>query len=169
MELGTNHKGALAETRIAAEALEQGVEVYRPVIEGGRYDLIFGFRDGRLVRVQCKWAPRHGDTVAVRGTTSVRAPGGGYRRRSYSPTEIDAVAAYCHELRRCYLVPAALICGRRTVSLRLGPCQNNQALGIHWAAQYEFGAIAQLGEHLHGMQGVVGSSPTSSISAVGTG
>ena len=25
-----------------------------------------------------------------------------------------------------------------------------------------FGAVAQLGEHLHGMQGVVGSNPTSS-------
>ena len=31
--------------------------LYRPVREGGRYDMIFALEE-RLVRVQCKWAPR---------------------------------------------------------------------------------------------------------------
>jgi hypothetical protein len=58
--LTTNQKGAIAEARIAAAAIESGADVYRPVVEGGRYDLIFGIAD-RLLRVQCKWAARYGE------------------------------------------------------------------------------------------------------------
>ena len=69
------------------------------------------------------------------------------------------------------IVAAAIKLGisSRTVSLRLGPTQNNQEKGINWAEQYEFGAtlgsrgaIAQLGERLLGMQKVAGSSPAGS-------
>jgi hypothetical protein len=37
---------------------------------------------------------------------------------TYSAAEIDAVAAYCPELDRCYLLPVALIAGRRAIYLR---------------------------------------------------
>jgi PD-(D/E)XK nuclease superfamily protein len=55
--------------------------------------------------------------------------------------------------------------------LRLAPRLNNQRLGINWAEDYAFearlggkqGAVAQLGERLHGMQEVTGSSPVGSI------
>jgi len=40
-ELTTNQKGAIAEMRIAAAAVELDIEVYRPVGEGGRCDLVF--------------------------------------------------------------------------------------------------------------------------------
>ncbi len=59
-ELTTNQKGAIAESAIVHEAIKLGIEVYRPVSEGGRFDLIFVLGD-RLVRVQCKWAPRRRD------------------------------------------------------------------------------------------------------------
>jgi hypothetical protein len=42
VELSTDQKGAIAELAIAHAALKLGVDVYRPVAEGGRYDLIFG-------------------------------------------------------------------------------------------------------------------------------
>src|SRR5439155_5561924 len=56
------------------------------------------------------------------------------------------------------------------IQLRLGPTANNQRHGINWAADYEFaaklggrpGAIAQLGERVHGMHEVAGSSPAGS-------
>jgi hypothetical protein len=50
----TDQKGGIAELAIATAAVRLGIEVYRPVIEGGRYDLILGL-GGRLIRVQCKW------------------------------------------------------------------------------------------------------------------
>ena len=78
-------------------------------------------------------------------------------------------AAYCRELDRCYLVPFDLFAGRTQISLRLGPCRNNQNLGINWAKDFEFaatlgprGAIAQLGERRRGTPKVAGSSPAGS-------
>jgi hypothetical protein len=59
-------------------------------------------------------------------------------------------------------LPIEKVAGRRTFSLRLMPAANNQRAAINFAGEYELGAIAQLGERLHGMQEVVGSSPTSS-------
>ena len=93
--------------------------------------------------------------------------------RAYTAEEIDALAAYCPDLGRCYLVPAARIDGRRGIQLRLDPTRNNQQLGVNWARDWEFaatlrrefGAIAQLGERLSGTQKVAGSSPAGSIAS----
>ena len=63
--LTPSRKGAAAEARVAAEALKLGFDVYRPVAEGGRYDLIVDVGH-RLVRVQCKWAAREGAVIKVR-------------------------------------------------------------------------------------------------------
>src|SRR5205809_686496 len=54
---------------------------------------------------------------------------------------------------------------------RLAPARNNQRIGVNWADDYDltrlnweaFGAIAQLGERLDGIQKVAGSSPAGSI------
>jgi hypothetical protein len=39
--LTTDQNGAIAELAVALEAARLGIEVYRPVQEGGRYDMIF--------------------------------------------------------------------------------------------------------------------------------
>jgi hypothetical protein len=40
MELTPYQQGAIAETKIVAAATELGIGVYKPVFEGGRFDLI---------------------------------------------------------------------------------------------------------------------------------
>jgi hypothetical protein len=159
----TNQKGAIAETAIAAEATRLGVEVYRPVAEGGRFDLIFAFVDGTLSRVQCKWANVCNGAVQVR-TYSARRAREGLRVRSYTLAEIDALAVFCPENTRCYYLPASMVAGRKMIHLRLAPARNNQAERLHWAAEYELGAIAQLGERSAGSRKVGGSNPPSSTS-----
>ncbi len=168
MEMTTGHKGAIAEAHITARAIELGIFVLRPVLEGLRYDLLFDV-DGRLLRIQCKWGRFQDDVIAVRTSTSRHTPAG-YVRTTYSANEIDAVAVYCHELHRCYLLPIKEVAGLSYVYLRLNPTRNNQQRLIRLAADYDLanmvrdpGAIAQLGERLAGSQKVVGSSPTSSI------
>jgi PD-(D/E)XK endonuclease len=164
----TNQKGAVAELAIALAAVKLGVEVYRPLAEGGRSDLIFEV-DGRLLRVQCKWASRRGEAVVVRCYSS-RRNRAGLLRRIYAAGEIDAFAAYCPELDRCYFLPYELFEGRTEINLRLTPTPNNQQLKVNWASSYEFeatlsgdpGAIAQLGERRRGTPKVTGSNPVGS-------
>ena len=154
--LTTNQKGAIAETAIAHEAIKLGIEVYRPVVEGGRFDLIFAFEDASLARVQCKYAPIYRGVIIVRCESS-RRTADGFRRRSYTADEIDALAAYCPQLETCYFLPIEFFEGRSHISLRLGPTRNSQRAGVNWAASYEFaatlgrvGAVAQLGERRAG-------------------
>ncbi|MEA2291851.1 MAG: hypothetical protein QOF17_871 [Solirubrobacteraceae bacterium] len=160
MEMTSGRKGAVAEAAIAAEATRLGFDVYRPIAEGGRYDLIIDVGK-RLLRTQCKWAMLHGEVVVVRIRTSRLTPRG-YVRTTYDATEIDGVAAYCAALRRCYWLPIDQFAGQGVVHLRLQPARNHQRQGLKWAAQYPLGAIAQLGERVTGRHEVVGSRPTSS-------
>jgi PD-(D/E)XK endonuclease len=155
-----SQKGAIAETAIAAAAVELGIGVYRPINEGERCDLIFNLHP-KLLRVQCKWATRRGAILAVRVSTCRLTPAG-YARTTYSSEEIDAVAAYSIDLRRCYLLPISMVGGKSYVHLRLSRSRNNQESRINWASDYELGAIAQLGERSAGSRKVAGSNPASS-------
>jgi hypothetical protein len=151
----TDQKGAIAEAAITLEALKLGVEVYRPVAEGGRFDMIL-LVGRRLVRVQCKWATRHGELVLVRCYSNRRARTG-LVRRLYTAQEIDAFAAYCLELDRCFFMPIERF-PTHEIRLRLSAPRNNQRRGINWADDYDFaatlathrGAVAQLGERVAG-------------------
>jgi prevent-host-death family protein len=160
--LTNGRKGAIAEARIAAEAVNLGFDVYRPVAEDGRYDLIVDVGH-RLLRAQCKWATRKDAVVRVRMRTSRLTPHG-YVRTTYDASEIDGVAAYCQDLERCFWLPIEEFTGRSDAHLRLSPPRNGQRGGLIWAEQYPFGAIAQLGERLTGSQEAGGSSPPSSTS-----
>ena len=161
-----NLKGALAEAKIAAAAIELGIPVLRPVAEHGRYDLAFEIAD-RILRVQCKWGGLdcRAGVIKVNLTSSWCSPGG-YVRTTYEPGEVDLFAVYCGELGRCYLIPAGPLAGRRAIWLRLSAPQNGQRACINLAADYEFpGAVAQLEERRAGSAQVGGSSPPSSTSS----
>ena len=166
--LTTDQKGNIAELAIAREAIALGIDVYRPIGEGGRYDGIIELH-GELWRIQCKWSPRKGDVIVLR-CYSCRRNRDGLVRRKYLPGEVDAFAAYCPEIDRCYFLPYSAFAGRSEVFLRLAPSKNNQAEGINWAKDYEFaatlgrpGAVAQLGERRRGTPKATGSSPVGSI------
>ena len=160
-ELSSTAKGAIAESMITAEAVRLGIDVYRPVTEGGRADLVFDFGD-RLARVQCKWGRLVGDVIVVRTATCRHSPTRGYVKTTYAEDEIDAFGVYCGELNRCYYVPITDRAGKTDLHLRLRPARNNQRVGVTMAADYQFGAVAQLGERRHGMAEVRGSIPLSS-------
>ena len=157
-------KGAIAEAAITMAAVELGFVVLRPLVEGRRYDLIID-TGPQLLRVQCKWAPRKGNVLVVHTSTRRYTPHG-YVSTTYGPNEIDGFGVYCHELNRCYYLPIDVAGGRSGLNLRLAPTANNQEAAINWAANYEFGAIAQLGERRAGSAKAAGSSPASSTSHV---
>jgi hypothetical protein len=134
MHWSADQKGSIAESAIVHAAIKLGLGVSKPLTDGDRYDLIFDLGD-RLDRVQCKWATRHGDVVRVR-CYSCRRTRDGLTKRGYSSDEIDAVAAYCSVIDRCYYFPIEWLDGRTTLQLRLGPTCNNQQSGINWADDF---------------------------------
>jgi hypothetical protein len=136
--LTPDQKGTVAELAIAFAASKLGVGVYRPLNDGERYDMILEIR-GRLLRVQCKSAARYADGVVIRCFSSRRARSG-LVRRLYTCAEVDAIAAYCLELDRCFLLPMSVLEGHPEVRLRLRPARNNQRLGIRWGDEFDFAA-----------------------------
>jgi prevent-host-death family protein len=156
-----NHKGNVAELAIAAEAAKLGIPVLKPLTEHERYDLVFEV-GGRLLRVQCKWAPRKGDVILVPSQGSWYSPGRGYVRTSYSPDEVDLIAAYCEELGACYVIPVKDFPGQTQFHLRLAPARNGQRAALHFADDFRLGAVAQLAERRRGTAEAGGSSPPSS-------
>ena len=90
---------------------------------------------------------------------SYHSPTRGYVLSTYSANEVDAVAAYCGDNERCYLIPIEIIDGQSSMNLRLAPTRNGQLAGVRMAADYELGAVAQLVERHGGTVEVVGSSP----------
>lgn len=165
MFVDSNAKGAIAEAEITVAAIRLGWAVLRPVNERARYDLAIDAGSGPL-RVQCKWARRRGDVIVVGVRTSRLTPTG-YVRTIYTADEIDAIGVFCPDVDRCYLIPATHLEGRGMLHLRLEPARNGQRGAVTMAARYEFGAIAQLGERLNGIQKVRGSIPRSSTNASG--
>ena len=137
--LTTDQKGAIAESAIIHEAIKLGIDVFKPLSDGERYDLIFDMHP-RLLRVQCKWAVRRGEVVVVRCFSCHRRRNVMVRRR-YTPEEVDAIAAYCADVNRCYLIPLDRLSSVSTVYLRLSPTRNNQRRGVVWADDFAFGRL----------------------------
>ena len=149
---------------IAFEAVKLGLDVYRPMSDGGRCDLILGF-GYELMRVQCKWAALHGSVLVVRCYT-FRRTGTGWKKTTYSREEVDVIGAYSMELDRCFLIPVEMVERRPTIQLRIAPALNNQKRRINWADDFDFeatlarhGAVAQLGERQSGTAGGQGFDP----------
>jgi hypothetical protein len=140
-DLTPSQKGAVAEAAITVAAIQLGLVVLRPLCEGGRYDLMFDL-ELALLRVQCKLASRRAGVLCVHLQTNRYTPRG-YVSTSYTPTEIDAVAAYSPHLNRCFLIPIAQVAGRSAIHLRVDPTRNNQAERIKWARDYEFAAVVR--------------------------
>ncbi len=135
LNLSSSRKGAVAEAEITAALIRLDFIVLRPLCEGDRYDVVVDI-GGRLLRLQCKWASRHGGVLTTRCSTSRHTPSG-YLISTYSADEIDAIAAYAPETDSCYLIPIQEVEGCKTISLRLAPTRNNQAEGVRWARDYE--------------------------------
>ena len=95
------------------------------------------------------------------GRTDRRGPDG-HIRSTYTAEEIDAIGAYCDELRECFLIPIDVAAGKSAMHLRLAPARNGQRAALNWAEQFRLGAVAQLAERRRGTAEARGSNPLSS-------
>src|SRR4051794_2984280 len=77
VEDNPNVKGNVAEAAVALEATKLGLEVYRPLTEHGRADMVLGI-GGQLFSVQCKWGAlsREDAVICVRLASRRHTPAG---------------------------------------------------------------------------------------------
>ena len=164
MTINPNHAGNIAEAGFVFHAIRAEIPVLLPATEHGAYDAALEI-GGRIVRVQIKSGALSADgRVVTAGLRRSRhTPNSGYVTSNYSADEVDAFGIYCPGLDRSFLIKMDATRGCGTVRLRLDQPRNGQRASVRFAADYEFpGAVAQLGEHLAGSEGVRGSSPLSS-------
>ena len=127
--LTPTQKGSIAEAVIAAEAVKAGVNVLRPMAEGGRYDLVFEI-NGRFVRVQCK----SGSVAATSSSfdADCRHTPRGYVRTTYDASEVDAIAIYCPTTG---LLSVPIETSRQREIRPTRPGENNQEFAITYAGR----------------------------------
>ena len=129
-------KGDLAELKVAADLIDRGCRISIPFGEDCDYDLIADY-DGRLHRVQVKYACSDGRVIPVRCFSQSLTQGKVRSIKRYTPETVDWIAVYDCTTERCFYCPSReLGRGRRQISLRLVPALNNQQSGIRDAEAY---------------------------------
>jgi hypothetical protein len=126
----------MAELAVAADLSARGYRIAIPYGEDSDYDLIVE-RDGLLERVQVKYVRSDGRIVQARCYSQSLTNGRVMQVKRYTGAMIDWLAIFEATSGRCFYVPASeLGDGRSTISLRLVPTANNQAVGVRNADDY---------------------------------
>jgi hypothetical protein len=133
----TKAKGDLAELRVASDLVAKGHRVAIPFGEDSDYDLIVD-RDGKLERVQVKYASSASGVIHVRCLSASLTNGKVRQKKLYTSASIDWIAVYDPSDDRCYYVPARMlgVDGRTRIHLRVSPARNRQQAGVHNARDY---------------------------------
>jgi hypothetical protein len=129
----TKKKGDIGVAVVMAEAVKRGYKVAVPLGEDWPVDLIIQ-RNGRLERIQCKYAMSNGAVLEARCRSS-----NNWSVVKYTPNDIDAIVVYDATTSKTYYVPATMLGpdGRNCISLRLVPTQNGQKKRILYARDFE--------------------------------
>ena len=130
-------KGDFAELKVACDLRRRGYLIAIPFGEESSYDLVVD-RDGRLERVQVKYADRGDRSVIEVPCYSQTVINGKVRSVTpYTAKCIDWLAVYDVKTDRCFYIPAReLGSGRTGFTLRFDPTLNGQRVGIRFAEEY---------------------------------
>jgi hypothetical protein len=131
----TTFKGEEAVQRVILRAIQVNVAASRPVLEGGRYDLVLDIA-GFLRKVQVKYAGQgaRGVVKVLVASTSCR----GKKGKVYADHEVDLIFAYSPATNKIYKLPPEVWRGKRVVHLRYEPTKNNQKRGLIDATKFEW-------------------------------
>jgi hypothetical protein len=130
-------KGDLAELRVAADLIARGCRLSFPFGEDHSYDLVADY-EGRLHRVQVKYARSDGSVVKVKCFSHSLTAGRIRATKHYTAKMVDWIAVYDLTTDCCYYVPAWMLGteGRSQLMLRLTPARNGQSHRIRRAEDY---------------------------------
>ena len=122
-------KGKIAEHIFISEFMKQGYQVFQPIDEWGKIDLIV-LKNGIFQRIQVKSRKPRNGSLQLRNRSSTT------NYRTDYDGAIDLFALYDAENGKGYLVPIGDF--EEYISLRIVPSRNNQSIGITRAETYSF-------------------------------
>lgn len=125
--------GEKTEAAILNHFIQKGIPVSVPWGNNQRYDLVIEYKDGKLLKAQCKTGTY--DKGVVSFATSSKS--GGKVRKDYFG-QIDCFLVYCAELNKVYLVSIHNLTNRNSMTLRVDPLKKfGPKNNIRWAKDYE--------------------------------
>ena len=124
------NKGTIAEFHVCADLVRQGWYVLLPYGENQRYDVV-AEKEGRFLRIQVKYVTPKDGRLNINCRSS-----NNWSTESYTPDQIDLIAAFNPQDHRVYYVPVSEI--RKTqMVLRLKPARNAQKKKIRYAKDFD--------------------------------
>ena len=129
----TKVKADIGLTKVISDLTVKGYVPCIPLSEHQSYDVVAVNGNGKIFRVQVKYA-----RLKKNGTVEVRfrrnwADSKGSHTKHYSEEEFDCYAIYCPEKDKVMYVPNAADCPK---AIRFEKTANNQALNVKWADDY---------------------------------
>lgn len=92
-----------AEANVIAQLVELGYEVFTPLRNNTRTDLVAQDPDGNLYKIQVRRGEKNGETVQST-TDDTRIDTNGTSAREYRDTRVDLTVLYCPEVNQCYCI-----------------------------------------------------------------
>ena len=129
----TKTKADVGLTKAIADLTSKGYVPCVPLSEHQPYDLVVVGRDGRMFKLQVKYAAlKRNGTVEVRFRRSW-ADRNGSHTRAYSVEEFDFYAVYCPQQDVVLYVPNDRDCPK---VIRFFESANRQERNVHWFREY---------------------------------
>lgn len=132
----SNWKGQIAVSKAQVRAMELGYFPSVPIMDC-RYDLVLEDRNGKLWRVQVKYANGKPSTSA--GAVIVKLAYETRHRRqvfTYKNSEVDALIVYIPKVDRLCWFPTEAFIDKKALCVRLEPSLNGQKSKIFYASDY---------------------------------
>lgn len=133
--MNPNQRGAIAEANVKAHFIEAGLDVFEPIRDDCRIDLVVDI-DGDLTRVQVKSAHFTGEKVKFKTRSCMSHKSHGSDGQNYVGV-VDGFAVYCPELDECYWVDID-DAPNSAMELRVEDADSNHP-AINWADEYKLG------------------------------
>ena len=128
-------KAEIAMMKVGIRALQLGAFVSKPIFEGARYDYIIE-RDGKLYRVQVKYADGKNKTADGVVIVNLRKQIKKNKNHPYNESEVDALVVYMPKIDKvCWFGPE-VFSGKQGLSIRIAPAKNGQIKGCLAAEDY---------------------------------
>lgn len=128
-------QGKIAELKVTQDLLLKGYEVFLPVLDSSRADLI-AIRDSEVLKVQVKSTSTNNGIATLVINKVRRNSSKGNFLSPYLPEEIDLFALHICDLDKIAYIKLKDIDVRYTVTFRTSPSKNNQIKDVRYLEDY---------------------------------